>query len=226
MWGMDMRRPTLGGGFLAALLAFSPALGSEIVHFKNGTTMAVLGHEVEGEMIHVQLAADSRIAFPAGMVERIVKAGEEVFRSSGEATLFKNQMQEGVPTPVIDTSVSGRPASHQIRGHWIGREEEGNPNVGRDGRSGLAVYKPWPDSDNPHKQARGLTGRLDMLDSPPANRTEGADPAAPGGARPFGRGYIAKMPEDTGIGRPKFTSLSKDMNSPKSSPPPEDADPQ
>lgn len=220
-----MRRPTLGAAFLAALLAFSPALGNEIVHFKNGTTMAVLGHEVEGEMIHVQLAPDSRIAFPAGMVERIVKAGEEVFRSSGETTTFKNQMQEGPPTPVVDESVGGRPSSAQTRGHWIGREQEGHPNVARDGRSGLAVFKPWPNSDNPHKAARGLSGRLDMLDSQPANRTEGAEVGAPGGARPFGRGYIAKMPEDTGIVAPKLSALTKTpKNGKPSPPPPADAD--
>jgi hypothetical protein len=220
-----MRHGVFWLGLALAVLLCGPVLAEEVVHFSNGTTMAILDHTVEEGMIHVRLGADSRIAFPADSVDRITKAGKDVFDGSGiEGGARKNKMVDGPAntTPVIDTRVSGRPMSHQIRGRWIGNEVKDNPHVVRDPKSGIAAWKPFPHSEHPGLAARQATGRLDMLNAgPPAGVAQ--DPANGGviGARPFGKGYIAKMPQDTGIRRPLLTQPMLRPPAPKDDSPPQ-----
>jgi hypothetical protein len=204
-----MRHKILWSGLALALLLGGPVVAEEVVYFSNGTTMAILDHTVEEGMVHVRLGVDSSIAFPAASVDRITKAGKDVFVGSEiEGGAHKNKMVQGSTqtSPVLDTRVTGRPMSHQIRGRWIGNEVENNPHVVRDPRTGLAAYRPFPNNEHPGLAARQATGRLDMLNVPPPAGVA-KDPKNGGvvGARPFGRGYIAKMPQDTGIRRPMLT---------------------
>lgn len=77
-----MRRYSL----LLALLVLLPALpaaAEEIIHFNNGATMAIRAHELEGDMIRVNLGAGAVMAFPVSMVERVVKGGQDVFTGPG-----------------------------------------------------------------------------------------------------------------------------------------------
>ena len=65
------------------LLVGSTVSAQEVVHFKSGNVMAAAGHTVEDGMIHVQLGPNSRISFPLGMVDRIVK-GDDVVEFNAE----------------------------------------------------------------------------------------------------------------------------------------------
>ena len=57
------------------------AFADEIVHFTNGAEMTVRSHTVEKdkEMVRLDLGANSFIAFPMAMVDKIVNAGQDVF---------------------------------------------------------------------------------------------------------------------------------------------------
>lgn len=191
--------------FLAGLalltLAAAPVLAGEVVYFKNGSQMAILGHAVEDGMLHVQLGPESNIAFPVEVVERVV-AGDNVteFTEDGVVT---NKMVEGKETPVLDTRVGGRPLSHQIRGKWVGNQLAENPRVRRDPKSGLAAYLPFLDDSRPRVSGRQVVGRLDML-SGAAKSGENDDPTTPIGARPFGLGSVGKMPDEKSTGAKKM----------------------
>ena len=64
---------------IVAFLAAGTALADDIVHFTNGTSMAVRSHRVEKEMIHVDLGANASMAFPLAMVEKVERSGHAVF---------------------------------------------------------------------------------------------------------------------------------------------------
>jgi hypothetical protein len=55
-------------------LAVGIARADEVIHFKNGTYLAIRAHEVKGDMVYVTLAADAVMAFPMKMVDRIEPA--------------------------------------------------------------------------------------------------------------------------------------------------------
>jgi len=61
------------------LAAASAAFAEEILHFSNGLTLAIRSHVIEDGMIHVDLGGNGLIAFPAAQVERITKAGRDVY---------------------------------------------------------------------------------------------------------------------------------------------------
>ena len=78
-------RPIQCLAFAAAvlLLAGVAVAEDEIVHFTNGTSMAVRSHTVEGGMVKVDLGKESYMAFPLVMVEKITKAGRELDLTGG-----------------------------------------------------------------------------------------------------------------------------------------------
>jgi hypothetical protein len=51
----------------------------EVVHFTNGSEMAVRSHTVEQNMVKLDLGNNSFIAFPMAMVDKIANAGRDVF---------------------------------------------------------------------------------------------------------------------------------------------------
>lgn len=210
-----MRRGDFGLALAIALTAVGSVAAGEIVYFTNGTEMLATDHSLEDGMIRVELGPNSSIAFPIDLVERIVRGDEEVFTGTGKPAAARNQRVDGPQTPVLDTRVGGRPMSHQILGKWNGNNLEGDPHVMRDPTSGLAVYRPYPDADDARAN-RKLAGRLDMLTGPANQGSERAG-EVPIGARPFGRGFIGKMPGENGIRRPMLTSLTI---KPKDSEPP------
>ncbi len=197
---------------MTAFLAVLPAATGEIVHFKSGSTMAVIDHTVEDGMIRLVLGPESQIAFPIEMVERITIAGKEVFPSAGGDAANRR-----VPsTPVVDTTVTGRPPSAYTRGQWIGNETPSNPRVSRDKVTGLAVY-------DPAEGGARVVGQLDMLTGKPPSGLQ-PDPVTGQrppvvGARPFGRGYIGSLPGDTNPARRLLLSMTASDN-PGTPPPP------
>lgn len=78
-----MKGAKLGLGLVILLGLALPAAAEEIVYFTNGTSMAIRSHTVDREMIRVDLGAGSVMAFPISMVERVEKAGRDVFQGPG-----------------------------------------------------------------------------------------------------------------------------------------------
>jgi len=67
---------------LAAIGTLPPAaFADEVVHFTNGAEMTVRSHTVEKDkqMVRLDLGANSFIAFPMAMVDKIESAGRDVF---------------------------------------------------------------------------------------------------------------------------------------------------
>ena len=86
------------------------AFADEVVHFTNGAEMTVRSHAVEKEkqMVRLDLGANSFIAFPMAMVDKIVSAGQNVFLNP----VFhpSNQAIAGAPGgAVADTTIHGAP---------------------------------------------------------------------------------------------------------------------
>ncbi len=84
------------------------AFADEIVHFTNGAEMTVRSHTVEKEknMVKLDLGANSFIAFPMAMVDKIVNAGRDVFLNPSFHP--SNQAIGGVPGgAVADNTIRG-----------------------------------------------------------------------------------------------------------------------
>lgn len=92
--------------FVLALVASAlPALADEVIYFTNGATMAIRSHEVEGDMIRVNLGAGAVMAFPISMVERVQVGTRDVF--TGPAYRPSNQAlagAEGAKGPAVEVS--------------------------------------------------------------------------------------------------------------------------
>ncbi len=63
------------------LMLATPAAADEIIYFANGTSMPVVSHRVEKEMIYVNMGGESKMAFPLRMVDRIEAAGKDVYQN-------------------------------------------------------------------------------------------------------------------------------------------------
>ena len=57
------------------------ARADEVVQFTNGAEMTVQAHAVTKDMVKLDLGGNSSISFPLAMVNKIVSAGQDVFRN-------------------------------------------------------------------------------------------------------------------------------------------------
>lgn len=90
---------------LSLVLFALPAMADEVVYFTNGATMAIRSHEVEGDMIRVNLGAGAIMAFPISMVERVQVGSRDVF--TGPAYRPANQAvagQDGATAESVEVS--------------------------------------------------------------------------------------------------------------------------
>lgn len=90
---------------LALVASALPALADEVIYFTNGATMAIRSHEVEADMIRVNLGAGAVMAFPISMVERVQVGARDVF--TGPAYRPSNQAlagEEGAKAPSVEVS--------------------------------------------------------------------------------------------------------------------------
>lgn len=147
------------------ILAVAASLGwaDEILYFKNGTTMPVRGHRVEGTTVHVDLDSGA-IAFPVEMIERIERAGKDVFLSAS-ATARANRVLEGGHTVTGDYSVQGRVPARYSRSEQPDPPAEAAPNLIDSDDNGMAVYRPFRGQGG----ARGKlshTGSREVLSAP------------------------------------------------------------
>ena len=74
-----MRRGRILGIVLVLGLAGAGAVfADEVVHFTNGTFMSIRSHTIESGMVRVVLGAESEMAFPIALVEKIDSNGREI----------------------------------------------------------------------------------------------------------------------------------------------------
>jgi len=156
----------------AAAIAGLPALADEIVHFKNGTAMPVVSHEVDGDTILVTLDGGSQMGFPLEQVDRVEDTQGKVV-SSGDSF---NQAVPRVPDPTAAGRQTAQAPSRHKRGGWeaesdeVGRQRSG---VETDSR-GLAATRPYGNSEHPAKRKMTANGSRSIFSQPPVtNRKDG-----------------------------------------------------
>jgi len=158
-----------------ALTVAAPTLAEEVIHFTNGTSMAIRSHSVDDAgMIHADLGGDSFIAFPAYQVESIGEAGASVRLEPSKPRSAAKSTRRMVAASSRDvgrsTAAKARPAerlaAHQRTGVDVA------PTVQRD-KNGLAVVRPDTTSKNPHKRSIAFTGRGSIGGGGRAQRDDG-----------------------------------------------------
>lgn len=157
---------TISVALAVACAAVSGIAAEEIVHFANGTTMPIRGHEVHDGMLHVQLMdMDGFIAFPMGQVERITDSGHDVFVAS-----------EWKPANVATEGSEPRGKSGiRVRG----QVSTGGPAFGRDTA----------------RDARARAKRRSMPDTPDLDRLVAAAAAAQSQPQPVEPGLRRAAPD-------------------------------
>jgi hypothetical protein len=142
---------------LALLLLGGAASAEEIVYFTNGTTMPIRSHEIKGEMIHVDLGGESFMAFPMRMVEKVEKAGSKVML---DPSYSGGNRISGGSRPVRGTV----PSRYSDSENKLPIERAADdPQVQMDGKSGVAVYRPYGDSRQAGKKALGAAGNQRVM---------------------------------------------------------------
>jgi hypothetical protein len=138
---------------LVALAA--PVGAEEIVHFTSGTSMPVVSHQIDGDMIHVDLGDNAFMAFPLSMVDRVETAGENVMirRSNTGGT----NVMAPRPDPTRSFPVTGQRAARASETNRFSEERESDPAIEVDSH-GVAVYRPFANSSHPGKRSVGFTG--------------------------------------------------------------------
>jgi len=183
---------------------------NEILHMTNGTTMAIKSHEIHGTMIHVDLGSNAKIAFPAGQVEKITKAGKNVYVQPSLRGAKKGRSGSRIE---IESKMDSR---HQQKG-WAPDKSKRKPYSGGDA-AGKALeklmeqqgggaeiptgYRPF--RDHPNKAVRGMTATGNVSayrDAMTRNGRRGASTTASGRTiiPPPGAGRGSSRPEVTGI---------------------------
>ncbi len=151
------------GLILISVAAAWTASADEILYFKNGTTMPVRGHRVDGATVHVDLNSGA-IAFPVEMIERIERAGKDVFVDPSGKTRA-NRVLDGGNTVTGDYSVAGRAPIRYSRDERPDLEADAAPPPIDSDDNGMAVYKPFRGQGGA-KGKIAHTGSREVLSSP------------------------------------------------------------
>jgi len=140
---------------VTALVASAPGFAEEIVYLTSGSAMAVRGHAIKGDMIHLDLGGDSFIAFPRAMVDRIESAQGIELKPS-----HSNVIQSGPTDPTGAFPTRGLEASTRDRERAV---QQGDPHIQVDPRMGIVGYV-----EDPSKGDRSSisTGRREVLGLP------------------------------------------------------------
>ncbi len=196
---------------LALFAASFPAMADEVIYFTNGATMAIRSHEVEGDMIRVNLGAGAVMAFPVSMVERVQVGTRDVF--TGPAYRPSNQAlagAEGTQAPPVEVSTDNTVSA-----------EGSLPARYRMNRAEMSSRAGADDSFT----APGSTGRSRRAG--PASRLRRPNVPAPGMASPpegsvvMGDRYmIAPGSPEASAGKPEVMSFGPRMDPDAQTPPP------
>ncbi len=160
-------RPALLLAVLLAALLAPLAAAEEIVHFKNGTSMPIRGHEVEGDMIRLDLGDNAFLAFPARQIDRIEKAaaGVLVDRSSTASNRVAPTPEGSFPVRGSGRGQGAERPTPAATPRAAGSRVEGGDN-------GVVYERPFAGAAHPARRdlrvtgsaaargARGSTGRM------------------------------------------------------------------
>ena len=161
---MRLRLPVI---LMLALLLAVPAVAGEIIHFTSGTTMAIEGHLVKDDMIHVDLGGGSGLAFPVSMVENITRSGHSVYNPDmqrGHANVASSSSFQGV-THSGGASFSSSRSGNSGRGSGVAAaaaalDKLNEMQNGADRGVGEGVI--YPLTNHPNRAARQIGVQADM----------------------------------------------------------------
>lgn len=231
-----MRRTSFLVSVLVLVIAGSGAvLAEEIVHLTNGTTMAIRSHTIKDGMIHVDLGSNALMAFPAYMVEKIEKAGKDVYvgPSYQRANIAASRIGGGGNVQVSTGSTRGGAAypmtgrssvPSKYRGGGGGKRVEryGRATAGwaassGPGKHGLQTTRPAAGSKNSRARQFGAVGRQGAWMVP----AHGSTPGNLEGSGRVGDKYVIQTrSSSTGAGRPPGLEIKAVTMKGKAPPPP------
>jgi hypothetical protein len=131
----------------------------EVVHFKNGTTMTIRSHEIDGDMVKVDLGDEAYMAFPLDQVEKIET-------SSGQQALGRSGANQMVPTP--EGEISGVVPSRHRRDQWEDPNLSGPNAAAAVDSNGVAVHRPFANDRSSAKRQFGVTGTNNLRAQTPS----------------------------------------------------------
>jgi hypothetical protein len=143
------------------VLTVLPSLADEVVYFTSGSRMAVKGHKVMDNMIHIDLGEESSMAFPVAMVEKVTNGGKTVFDSAS---------YQGVASEVASDSIGDRTAFASPDAEFTSYARNRSTRAGGRGSRG-----------NQGSGAAAAARALDNL----LQGSSGSTPAPPDYRRPF-----------------------------------------
>ena len=128
-----------------------PAWASEIVYFKNGTTMEVETHSVAEGLVKVRLGGNASMAFPVEQIDRIETQDGNV------TPLHRPEANRMVPSTTAAT-VQGTVPSQYRRDQWRGDGEGVDDNRSDTDTNGVAVTRPFGNDGPENKRKFGVAG--------------------------------------------------------------------
>jgi hypothetical protein len=142
----------LGSAILVGSLGLAmPASAEEIIYFTSGSAIPARGHEVKGDMIHLDLGGDALIAFPVALVERIESASGIDLKPSRANIVKSGPADINGAFPARGLEVTTRQGGDDA--------VESDPHIKYDPRTGLVGYV-----ENPAQGDRStvFTGRSEL----------------------------------------------------------------
>ena len=183
-----MRKSVLALVVLVVLVGSASA--EEVVHFKSGSTLPIVSHKIEGDMIQVDLGDNAVMAFPMSVVERVVEAPRGLMFGRSSAG----------PTNVMSASPNGAGAVQeqealplQADGTSMNEQDKREYDPAIDVVNGVAVYRPVAGSGNPAKADTAVTGHSRV-------RENHGTPGALHGARQVGTKQVIGTPRRRSAG--------------------------
>jgi len=196
-----MPRNRILGVAVVLLLCGGPVLAEEVIRFKSGAELPIVSHQIDGDMIHVDLGDNAFMAFPMAVVDSVEKAGKNVM--IGRSTVGGTNVMKARPDPTGSFPVrASMPSMRSENSRYGDVDEEPYSDPAIDVVGGVAVYHPLAGSGNPAKAASGVTGHRRIRESRGSGSYRGATMVGMnqviGPTGPKGRGTGSK-PVITGI---------------------------
>jgi hypothetical protein len=142
-----------------------PAVAEEIIHFKNGASLAIRGHKVTEGMIHVDMGEDAFIGFPMSMVERVEKAGQDVYVPPSSPSVLKRNQMIGLSPDEPSRVTNGHRRNADARRDYTDPGGRSRQTVKVD-EHGMAYLDAFPNAGGARGQMRVIGREM----NPPVNR--------------------------------------------------------
>ena len=141
----------LGPILLGSLLLLAvPAAAEQIVYFTNGTTMAVMSHKIDGDMIQVDLGEGAKMSFPASTIDRVEDAGGH-----------RVQVNAGPRNRMTSSPERDRDVANRLRAKQNEKEEPVPATIST--QNGALTEQPFPNG-SAAKQRLRTTGTQGIRD--------------------------------------------------------------